>query len=149
MLRGLKQTLSISEPREPTETDTDLYLSVFCGGGFSSRLPQGQGLWEQQTWVWHSPLGGGCHLLHHRTARTYTGLGNKLLEGTNRTLCAPGSRRKEQSSHKRLSQICLGVSRSHWQRLRSAVASCSIERLECSSTCMGPFEGGCNSLYSE
>ena len=26
-------------------------------------------------------------LPHHRAARTYTGLGNRLLEGTNRTLC--------------------------------------------------------------
>ena len=25
----------------------------------SSGLPQGQGLWVQQKWVWHKPLGGG------------------------------------------------------------------------------------------
>ena len=34
-----------------------------------------------------SPLGGGHHPPYHRAARTYTGLGNRLLEGTNRTLC--------------------------------------------------------------
>ena len=33
--------------------------------------------------------------------------GNRLLEGTNKTLCAPGPRRKEQWPHKRLSQTCL------------------------------------------
>ena len=32
MLRGLKQTLSIPGPRDPTETDTELCLSVSCGG---------------------------------------------------------------------------------------------------------------------
>ena len=34
------------------------------------------------------------------------------MEGTNRTLYAPETKRKEQSSHKRLTQTCLGVSRS-------------------------------------
>ena len=29
-----------------------------------------------------NPLGGGRHYPHHRAARTYTGLGNRLLEGT-------------------------------------------------------------------
>ena len=37
--------------------------------------------------------------------------GNRLLKGTNKTLCAPGSRKKEQWPHKRLSQTCLWVSR--------------------------------------
>ena len=49
---------------------------------------------------------------HHRASRTYTGLRNRLLEGTNRTLCAPGPRRKERGPHKRLTQTCRGVSRS-------------------------------------
>ena len=49
--------------------------------------------------------------------RTSTGLGKAdwgiiLLEGTDKTLCAPGPRRMEQWSHKRLSQTCLWVSRS-------------------------------------
>ena len=33
--------------------------------------------------------------------------GNKFLEGTDKTLCTPGPRRKEQWPHKRLTQICL------------------------------------------
>ena len=42
-----------------------------------------------------SPLGGGHHSPHHRAARTYIGLGNRLLEGTTEH-CALGPRRKEQ-----------------------------------------------------
>ena len=71
----------------------------------SSGLLQGRGLRVQQTWVWHKPLRGGA-------ARIYTGLGNRLLEGTNKTLCAPGPRRKEQWPHKRLTQTRPWLSRS-------------------------------------
>ena len=38
--------------------------------------------------------------------------GNRLLEGTDKTLYTPGPRRKEQWPHKRLSQTCLWISRS-------------------------------------
>ena len=31
-LRGLKQTLCTPGPRDPTETETELCLSVSCGG---------------------------------------------------------------------------------------------------------------------
>ena len=42
--------------------------------------------------------------------RTSTGLGKqRLLEGTNKTLCTPGPRGKEQWPNKRLSQTCLCV----------------------------------------
>ena len=36
--------------------------------------------------------------------------GNRLLEGTNKTLCTPGARRKEQDPKKRLSLECLRAS---------------------------------------
>ena len=55
--------------------------------------------------------------------------GNRFLESTNKTLCAPGSRRKEQWPHKRLSQTSLWVSRSLQQRHGSKVA------------CRSPLEG--------
>ena len=42
--------------------------------------------------------------------------GNRLLEGTNKTFCAPRAKRKEQCPHKRLSQTFLWVSRSLWWR---------------------------------
>ena len=32
MLRGLKQTLFAPGPRDPTETETELCLSISCGG---------------------------------------------------------------------------------------------------------------------
>ena len=53
----------------------------------SSGLLQGHGLWVQQTWVGMSPLGGGGHYPHHRAARTYPGLRNRLLEGTDKHVC--------------------------------------------------------------
>ena len=45
----------------------------------SSGLPQGQGLWVQQTWVWHKPSWRRSLLTSHRTTRTYTGLGKHTL----------------------------------------------------------------------
>ena len=59
--------------------------------------------------------------------------GNRLLEGTNKTLCAPGPRRKEQCPHKRLSQTCLSVSRSLWWRCGSTAACCRVRGTEYSS----------------
>ena len=53
-----------------------------------------------------------------------TGPGKRLMEGTNKSLCAPWPRRKEQWPHKRLKQTCLWVSRILWQRHGSAVACC-------------------------
>ena len=73
--------------------------------------------------------------------------GNRLLEGTNKILCTPGPRRKEQWPHKRLSQTCPWVSRSVWWRRGSAVACCRVRGTECSSVCTGPFEGGCYYLH--
>ena len=36
----------------------------------------------------------------------------RLLKGTNRTLCTPGPRRKEQRPHKRLTQTAVSVQES-------------------------------------
>ena len=68
-----------------------------------------------------------------------TGLGKQILGCTNRTLCAPGPRRKEQWSHKRLTQTCLWVSRSLWQRCGSVVAYCRVGSTEGCSSCTGTF----------
>ena len=73
--------------------------------------------------------------------------GNRILEGTNKTLCTPGPRRKEQWPHKRLSQTCLGVSRSLQWRCGSEVACCRIKGTEFGSVRMGPFEGGHHYLH--
>ena len=55
--------------------------------------------------------------------------GNKLLEGTDKTLCVPGLKRKEQRPHKRLSQTCLWESGSLQQRCGSTVAGLRIGAL--------------------
>ena len=93
---------------------------------------------SQGIWLWR-PVGFNY--------RIYTGLGNTLLEGRNKTLCAPGPRRKEQWPHKRLTQTCLRVSRSLWQRYGLSVACCRAWGTECGSVCTGPFEGGCHYLH--
>ena len=49
---------------------------------------------------------------------------------------------KEQWPHKKLTQTCLWVSRSLWQRSGSLVACCRVGGTEWGSACMGPFEGG-------
>ena len=69
-------------------------------------------------------------------------LGNRLLEGTNKTLCTPGPRRKEQWTCKRLSQICLRVSRSLGLRCGLTLACRSARGTECNSAGTSPFEGG-------
>ena len=93
-----------------------------------------------------SPLGGGHHSPHHRAAITYTGLGNRLLEGTKEP-CASGPRRKEQWPHRRLSQTCLWVFGSLRCRHGWVVACCRVGGTDCSSTCMGSFEGGHHYLH--
>ena len=75
------------------------------------------------------------------------GWGNRLLEGTNKTFCTPGPRRKEQWPHKRLTQTCLWVARILWQRCGSVVACCRDGRTECGRACTGLFEGGRHCLH--
>ena len=54
----------------------------------SSGLPQGQGLWVQQTGVWHKPLLEEVTINPTIEPPELTqDWGNRLLEGTNRTLC--------------------------------------------------------------
>ena len=67
---------------------------------------------------------------------------DRLSKGTNKTLCAPQPRRKEQCPHKRLTQICLWGFRSLWQRRGMVVACCRVGGTACSNVCMGPLEGG-------
>jgi len=89
-----------------------------------------------------SPLGGGRH--YSQLTHDWR---NRLLEGTNRTLWAPGPRRKEQWPHKRLTQSCPWVFRSPQLRHGMMVAYCRIGGTESSSACMAPFEGGLHYLH--
>ena len=43
MLRGLKQTLCAPGPRDPTETEIQLCLSISCGGGGQQWTATGAG----------------------------------------------------------------------------------------------------------
>ena len=54
------------------------------------------------------------------------GWGNRLMEGTNKTLCPSEPRRKEQWPQKGLNQAYPQVSRSFWWRCGSVVASCRV-----------------------
>ena len=92
----------------------------------------------QGIWLWR-PVGFDY--------RTSTGLGKWTLEGTNKALCTPGPRRKEQCPHKRLSQTWLWVSRCLWWKRGSTVACCRVRGTEYNSACRSPFEGGCHYLH--
>ena len=48
--------LEHTRTQRPTETEAELGFSVSCGVWVSSGLLRGQGLWVQQTWVWHKPF---------------------------------------------------------------------------------------------
>ena len=96
----------------------------------------------KQTWVWHKPSWRRSPLNPTIEPPELTrDWGNKFLENTNKILCAPGLRRKEQWPHKRLTQICLWMSRRLWQRHGSVVACWRVGGTKCSSVYMGPFEG--------
>ena len=55
---------------------------------------QGQGLWLQQTWVWHKPSSRRLPLIHYRAARTYTGLGKQTLGGHKQNLVCTRTQEK-------------------------------------------------------
>ena len=51
----LKQALCTPGPRDLTEAETELCLSISCGGMDQQWTAMRQGLWVQQIWVWHKP----------------------------------------------------------------------------------------------
>ena len=83
MLTGLKQTLCTPGPRDHTETETELYLSVTCGGTGQQWTATGTRA------LGGADLGVAYALLEevtinpHRAARTYTELGKQTLAGHN------------------------------------------------------------------
>ena len=54
-LRGLKQTLCTPGPETPQRLRQNCVWVSTEEVQVSSGLPQGQGIWVQQTWVWHKP----------------------------------------------------------------------------------------------
>ena len=72
-------------------------LSVSCGGTGQHGLLQGHRLWVQQSWVWQKPSRRRLPITPQKSHQNlYRTWGNRLLEGTNKTLCTPRPRRKEQ-----------------------------------------------------
>jgi len=56
MLRGLKITLCAPGPRDTTETETELCLSVSCGGMGQQCTATGTGALGAAAVVWHKLL---------------------------------------------------------------------------------------------
>ena len=89
--------LCVPGPRDPTETEPELCLSVSCESTGQQWPATGAGA------LGAVDLGMGRALLEEVAINPTIELpeltqewGNRFLEGTNKTLCAPGPRRKEQ-----------------------------------------------------
>ena len=98
MLRGLKQTLYALGARDPTETDTELCLSISCGGAGQQWSATGTGA-----------LGIADLVMAQALLEVVAINPTKELpkQDGETEPCAPGPRRKEQWPHKRLTQTCL------------------------------------------
>ena len=83
-------------------------MEVPVGGG----LPQGQGLWVQQTWVRHKSSRRGSSLTTSQSSQNYIGLGNGLWEGTSRTLCTWSKEKGAVTPQETVLDLplCMGVS---------------------------------------
>ena len=97
MLEGLKKTLCAPGPRDPTKTEKELYLSISCGGTGQQWPATGAGA------LGAAVLGMALALLEEVTINptieppeSIQDVGNRLLEDTNKTFCAPGPRIKDQ-----------------------------------------------------
>ena len=110
----------------------------------SSRLLQRQGLWVQQTWVWHKPYSSWrrssltppqSHQNLHRTRK-------QTLGGHKQKLVCTRTQEKGAVTPQETYPDLPVISRSLRWRCGSAVACCMVGSIECSSACMGHFEGG-------
>ena len=148
MLRGLKQALCAPGPRDHTETETELCLSISCGGTSRQWSAAGTGA-----------LGVGmASVLLEEVAINPTIELPELTQDWEidswraQTKPCVHQDRGEGSSDppKRLTQTCPGESMSlRWRRGSAVVggACCRVRGTECSSSCKGPFEGGHHYLH--
>ena len=146
MLRGLKQTLCTPGHRDPTETETELCLSVSCGGMGWQCSVAGTGLWVQQTWVWHKPSWRRSPLTPPQSCQNLHRTGKQTLRGHNRTLCTRTQEKRAMTPQETV-QTCLWVSGSLWWRRGLMVACCRVGGTKCSTTCLGSFKGGHHYLH--
>ena len=109
----VSNTVHTRAQRPPRDQDRTASECLLSGTG-RQRTAAGAGLWVKQIWVWHKPSWRSGPLTppqNHRTPSEFTqDCGSRLWEGTSRTVCAPGPRRKEQRPHRRLTQTCPWVS---------------------------------------
>ena len=93
----LHQTLCAPGPRDPTETETELCLSVSCGGtGQQWPAPGAGALGAADLGMTQALVEEVANNPTRELPELTQDWGNRLLEGTNRTLCTLGPRRKEQ-----------------------------------------------------
>ena len=142
MLGVLKQTLCAPGPRDSTETEPELCLSVSCGGTGQQWPVAGAGLWVEQTWVWHKPSWRRLPLTPPENHQNLQGLGKQTFTGHKQKLVCTRTQDKGAMTPQETDPTCLWVSRSPWWRCGLVVACCRVGGTEYSSVCMGSFEGG-------
>ena len=102
---GSNKACAHQDPETPTEAKLELCSSVSCRGtGQKWPAAKAEALGSNRPRYGISLLGGGNPTIEP-PERTQD-WGNGLLEGTNKTLCAPGPRTKEQWPNERLAQTC-------------------------------------------
>ena len=114
----------------------------------SSGLPQGQGLWGEQTWVQHKPSWRRSPLTASYSCQNLHRTGETDSRRAQTEPCAhqdPGeSSSGPAKARPRLAWECPGVSSGG---VGSEVACCRVGGTECSSVCLGPSEGGHHYLH--
>ena len=100
-----------------------------------------------QTWVWHKPSWRGSPLPHQRAARTYKELGIQSPGGHKQNLVCNRTQEKGAVTHQETDPDLPVSVRSLQQRHGLVVTCCRVQGTECSSACMGPFEGGRHYLH--
>ena len=104
-------------------------LSHCCKSSRAHNRFSNLGIWKgtenvQEIWLWR-PVGFDY--------RTSTGLGKQTLRGYKQNIVPTRNQDKAAWPYKRLSQNCLWVSRSLWQRLGSTVACHGVRGIEYNS----------------
>ena len=142
MLRGLKHTLCTPQ----RQRQNCLWVSPE-EMRVSSVLPQGQGLWVQQTWVWHKPSWRRSPLTPPQSHQNFHRAGET---DSRRAQTKPGVQQDpgERSSDPtrdwpRLVHACPGASGRHM----GGGGLLQGWGTQSSSVCMGPFEGGRHHLH--
>ena len=154
-LEGTNKTLCT--PGDPTGTEPDLPLRVRVSHvevWVNSGLPQGQGLWVQQTWVWHKPSWRRSPLTPQQSRQNLhrTGDTDSWRAQTKPLVYQdPGEKGSDPTRDwPRLAHECPGVTGRglgwQWPGLGSGLVG-RVEGTECSSVWMWPFEGGPHYLH--